>query len=158
MRDQMKKTDGFTLFELVIVISIMAIILGFSIPAYQSYTEKTTAIGARKDAKSVLQIANVYATSVSSTSIFDENYLDEKIERAIQDKYTKGSASNYYKYVEKGPVGNKKLFIQMKLNRGDLNFESELDVLGNKSTTTCVPSNPKDQNRCDSLNNKVLSE
>ena len=36
----MKKQSGFNLVELLIVVTIIGIIMGFAIPAYQSYGEK----------------------------------------------------------------------------------------------------------------------
>jgi general secretion pathway protein G len=47
-RQQLKKSSGFTLFELVIVMTIMLILAGISIPLYQTFT-KTARDTALKD-------------------------------------------------------------------------------------------------------------
>ena len=46
----MKKTSGFTLIELLIVVVIVGVLLGISIPAYQDYTLRSH----RADAHSAL--------------------------------------------------------------------------------------------------------
>ena len=43
----MKKQDGFTLIELMIVIAIIAILASLALPAYQTYAKKAKVLGGR---------------------------------------------------------------------------------------------------------------
>lgn len=52
----MKKTKGFTLIELMIVVAIIAILAAIAIPSYTEYVKKGRRVDA-KDALSALQLA-----------------------------------------------------------------------------------------------------
>lgn len=65
----MRKQDGFTLIELMIVIAILGILLAIAIPAYQDYS-------ARAKASEGLNMATAAKSAVSETVLVDPGATD----------------------------------------------------------------------------------
>jgi len=71
----MKKQQGFTLIELMIVVAIVAILAAVALPAYQNYTNRakfSAAVGAvggiKTDAEVIAQSTNSFATVPAATN------------------------------------------------------------------------------------------
>lgn len=92
MKKLMKKSEGFTLVELIVVIAILAILAGIAIPAYSGYITKAkdaaaiteldaiaTAAQAANAAKGEIDKIEVVGTSVTVTASvgFADNYDDD---------------------------------------------------------------------------------
>jgi len=71
----MKKQQGFTLIELMIVVAIVAILAAIALPAYQNYTNRakfSAAVGAvggiKTDAEVIAQSTNSFVTVPSASN------------------------------------------------------------------------------------------
>lgn len=60
IKKMIKKTEGFTLVELIVVIAILGILAAVAVPAYSGYLEKA------EDAKYETVLAGVYTASAAA--------------------------------------------------------------------------------------------
>lgn len=69
----MKKQNGFTLIELMIVVAIIGVLSAFAIPAYKDYVAKSAVSSAAGTLKSLLTNADLYTqnNTVATTTIAD---------------------------------------------------------------------------------------
>ncbi|WP_425666347.1 type IV pilin protein [Vibrio tubiashii] len=65
---QSRKTKGFTLIELMIVVAIIGVLASISIPAYQDYVRKSEAASALATLKSLITPAEVFYQENGTTS------------------------------------------------------------------------------------------
>jgi type IV pilus assembly protein PilA len=67
--NNVKKDNGFTLIELMIVVAIIGILAAIALPAYQSYTEKarfTEVVNASSAAKTAVEICVQMGTDIAN--------------------------------------------------------------------------------------------
>ena len=74
MRNKRKRTEGFTLVELVVVIAILAILAGIAVPAYSGYVTK-----ARE--ASDLQVITTVNSAIDAATV----HGDAGVKRAVYD-------------------------------------------------------------------------
>ena len=69
----MKKQQGFTLIELMIVVAIIGVLSAIAVPAYKDYVAKSAVTSAMGTVKSLLTNANLYSqnNTVTSTNLAD---------------------------------------------------------------------------------------
>lgn len=153
-----RRQSGFTLMELIIVIGLLAIMMAIIVPKVKDNMDTSAAVEAKKDADSVMNIAQVYLISLSDSLLYDENYLDKKLSPIISGssagtvKYTKNSAlpSNSYRYMSRGTPP--KLNIDMNIVRNGLTFKSTIIPDEKKIKIECSG----DSRRCSKLNKAGL--
>ena len=63
----MKKQQGFTLIELMIVVAIIGVLSAIAVPAYKDYVAKSAVTSAMGTVKSLLTNADIYAQNHSAT-------------------------------------------------------------------------------------------
>ncbi|WP_318436921.1 pilin [Photobacterium leiognathi] len=64
----MKKQQGFTLIELMIVVAIIGVLSAIAIPAYKDYVAKSAVTSAMGTVKSLLTNADIYAQNNAATN------------------------------------------------------------------------------------------
>ena len=105
--ERIKKRNklGFSLVELIVTISIMAILTAILAPALLSYTERSRA---QKDASAMGEVTNAVFLSLADTSVYDElvaNSLPENVSCYIDTNDENDHLA--YKEVTKAAVGSK---------------------------------------------------
>ena len=64
----MKKQQGFTLIELMIVVAIIGVLSAIAVPAYKDYVAKSAVTSAMGTVKSLLTNADIYAQNHTTLS------------------------------------------------------------------------------------------
>lgn len=93
IRNKMKKKDGFTLIEMLVVIAIIVILVAISVPAVSGALEKARVAADAANlqaAKSVALLKEMENTSLTDTLYY--NPTDGTLENAKADAY-KGQSS-----------------------------------------------------------------
>ncbi|PSU83452.1 pilin [Photobacterium phosphoreum] len=69
----MKKQQGFTLIELMIVVAIIGVLSAIAVPAYKDYVAKSAVTSAMGTVKSLLTNADIYAqNNTAATSVIGD--------------------------------------------------------------------------------------
>lgn len=74
-----RKKRGFTLIELVVVISIIMIFAGFLIPKFAGYQTRA------KDTKAINTAKQIQSAALSSYSEMDGKFVEASVESAVSD-------------------------------------------------------------------------
>lgn len=92
----MKKSTGFTIIELLVVISIMLVFIGTTLVQYNNFTEQTKL---RNEAKKLIDVLELAKKKAFSADLFDKNCVNFSGYRIIisSDSYSLsfGCASVY---------------------------------------------------------------
>ena len=100
----LKKKDGFTLVELIVVIAILAILAGVAIPAYSGYLKKAkdAAVVTELDAiQTAAQAANATAGAITKIEVTEDGIT---VTGATADKYNE----DFVLYYPNAVAGNTK--------------------------------------------------
>lgn len=91
-----KTQQGFTLIELMIVVTILAVLLGIAIPNYQSYVKKTK----RNDM--MVELQNI-ASQIQAQKLAKGSFANVNTDLLVGD-YPKGSQSLYTVSISPDPL------------------------------------------------------
>lgn len=137
----MKKTQGFTLIELMIVLTIVAILSIFAVPAYQHYlarTQVTEGLSLATGAKTAITAYDGSATKLSNDLV---NYTSVS-SRYVDNIKISGTATNpvititYSKNSSSGVSGHS-VVLQADNSTGSTVWSCSSDIERSKLPTVC---------------------
>jgi len=120
------KKKGFTLIELMVVISILLVLLGFMIPKFSAYQDKARSIKAKNTAKQIQTAA--MASYGENNGAFD----DEKVKTTIS-QLTEVSASDITSTSLPGSDGQS---VQVNYNSDGKKYTININAATNTYTLT----------------------
>lgn len=136
-----KKSElGFTLLEIIIVISIIVILIVIIMVNVRPTTDKTIGLQIKEEAQDVYDIAEVYRLS---TSVVNEMELRDKLNMVLNNRYsTNSSDPKHYKITRRTEaVTNRfiyKVTLEAKIDE-NLKITSEFEVIENNDLLiTCI--------------------
>lgn len=138
MKERLKMEEGFTLIEIIVVLSILLILLMIVTVNIAEYTDNKRAMVAKSEAQNVLEVTNGY-TKANSTYYLNDI---EKLLHTVVEGYTVDSTDKRYYEIVTSP--KLMIYLYYELD-AELGLISEIDPYANSIETYSRPGSNTDR-------------